>query len=208
MSASQFRRYTTLPYLLDMLHHKRLTLLDPAKWEDKNDSYFLKIYQEKMAFESVLALCFAEAPETYHHWKIYSGNPSGVCVEFFKDRLLRQFDDKAGFFHAEMQYKTVDILRGGTLHIAEMPFIKRYAYKGEQEYRVIFQSKVERIPVKYVPINLNDISKITVSPWIDTTSYQSIKLTINNIKGCEGIKVKRSTITENDEWKKIGEHAI
>lgn len=208
MSESQFRRYTTLPYLLDMLHHKRLTLLDPARWEDKNDAYFLKIYKEKMGYASVLALCFAEAPEAYHHWKIYSGNPSGVCIEFFKGRLLSHFDPKKGFIHAGIQYKTINKLRENTLHTGEMPFIKRYAYKGEEEYRVIFQSKDEKVSVKQILINLDTISKITVSPWIDSTSYKSIKLTINKIKDCEHIKVQKSTITENNEWKRIADNAI
>ena len=47
MSENQFRRYTTLPYLLDVLVKKRLTLLNPVKWEDKNDSHFLSIYKAK-----------------------------------------------------------------------------------------------------------------------------------------------------------------
>lgn len=56
MSGSQFRRYTTLPYLLDMLHNKRLTLLDPSRWEDKNDAYFLKTYKKERELKSVLTM--------------------------------------------------------------------------------------------------------------------------------------------------------
>jgi hypothetical protein len=208
MSAHQFRRYTTLPYLLDMLHHKRLTLLDPAKWDDKNDAHFLKKYKEKMGFKSVLALCFAEASEAYQHWKIYSGNPSGVCIEFHKNKLLSHFRYKDGFTNNMVHYKTIKDLRGEALHIKDMPFIKRYAYKGEQEYRLIFQSESEKKLVKHVPIDVDDISKITVSPWIDATSYKSIKLTINKIKDCEHIKVQKSTITENNEWKRIADNAV
>lgn len=67
MGEITFRRYTTLPFLLDILHEKRLPLLDPASWEDKNDSYYLELYKSGKRLKSVLAICFAEAQETYHH---------------------------------------------------------------------------------------------------------------------------------------------
>ena len=38
MEPKKLNRFTTLPVLLDLLKRKRLVLLDPAVWEDKNDS--------------------------------------------------------------------------------------------------------------------------------------------------------------------------
>jgi hypothetical protein len=35
-------RYTSLPILLDALNHKRMTLLSPESWEDRNDSYYIE----------------------------------------------------------------------------------------------------------------------------------------------------------------------
>jgi hypothetical protein len=36
------RRYTTLPVLLDLLREKRLTLVSPTSWPDRNDSFYLE----------------------------------------------------------------------------------------------------------------------------------------------------------------------
>jgi hypothetical protein len=56
------RRYTNL------LKEQKITLLDPESWEDKNDSHFMSLYRKKKSLKSVLALCFTQASETFHHW--------------------------------------------------------------------------------------------------------------------------------------------
>lgn len=65
-------RYTQLPALFYMLSAKKLTLLDPNPWDDKNDSYFLEQYKSKRDLKTVLPLCFSMAPETYHHWSVFA----------------------------------------------------------------------------------------------------------------------------------------
>ena len=62
--AKFLRRYTNLPALLYLLRERKITLLDPASWDDKNDSYFLSLYHQKKQLKSVLALCFTPAFET------------------------------------------------------------------------------------------------------------------------------------------------
>lgn len=206
MSGSQFRRYTTLPYLLDMLHNKRLTLLDPSRWEDKNDAYFLKTYKKERELKSVLALCFAKASEAYHHWKIYSGNTSGVCIEFDEYKLLRYFEAD-DYISKTVQYKTIETLEKKPPTIDDLPFTKRYAYAGEQEFRIIYISTTEEIEIKHVIIGLDCINKISINSWIDEVSRKSIEKTIQSIQDCEKIKVIKSTVTENRRWKKIADNA-
>lgn len=206
MSSSQFRRYTTLPYLLDMLNNKRLTLLDPSRWEDKNDAYFLKTYKKKRDLKSVLAICFAKAPEAYHHWKIYSGTTSGVCIEFDEHKLLSNLGVN-GYISKTVQYKTIETLENNPPAIDDLPFTKRYAYAGEQEFRIIYISTREEINIKHVNIDLDCINKISINSWIDEVSRKSIEKTIQNIQDCEKIKVIKSTVTENKRWKRIADNA-
>lgn len=73
------RRYTDLPFLFDYLRTRELALLSPKSWVDKNDSYFVEQYAKAKGFQSTYALCLAEAPETYHHWKVFTTGSSGVC---------------------------------------------------------------------------------------------------------------------------------
>ena len=80
------RRYTNLASAIHMLDRKVITLLSPAYWDDRNDAYVLN--KERSTAKSVLALCFAETFETYHHWRVFASGRDGVCIEFDKQKLL------------------------------------------------------------------------------------------------------------------------
>lgn len=82
------RRYTDLPSLLHILGTKKLTLLDPKTWDDKNDQYFMSLYKDVSGLRSLLALCFSESPEKYHHWRVFSHGPSGVSKSFLTSLLM------------------------------------------------------------------------------------------------------------------------
>jgi hypothetical protein len=65
------RRYTHLEALRQMLCTRSVTLLDYRKWEDKNDSYFLEMYQEERKLKSLLVLCLTSASERFHLWHVF-----------------------------------------------------------------------------------------------------------------------------------------
>jgi hypothetical protein len=88
MSEEYLRRYTDLTALIYLLHKRNVTLLDPAAWDDKNDSYYLTQYKEKRELKSVLALCLMQLDERYHHWSVFAPGPSGVCIKFKREELL------------------------------------------------------------------------------------------------------------------------
>lgn len=202
------RRYTTLPYLLDILYNKRLALLDPSTWEDKNDSYYLDLYKTKKKLKSLLALCFADAPETYQHWKIYAGNTSGVCIEFDRDKLLAKIETDKGLISNPIEYKSIAKLQEEPITIHALPFIKRYAFKDEQEFRIIYENCVEDVKIKYFSILPDDINCILINPWVNKSVFNTIHSIIKKIEGCDGISVRKSTVVENENWKKIGEAIV
>src|SRR6187455_3028495 len=90
----RLNRYTSLPVLLDLLSERRITLLSPESWEDRNDAYYLERYKDVRARKSVLAVCFSMRQETFHHWRIFSSGSAGVCIEFDRERLLSQIPAK------------------------------------------------------------------------------------------------------------------
>ena len=67
------RRYTDLPAIAYSLKARCITLLDPQSWDDRNDSYFLRRYKDERKLSSVLALCFTQSSEKYHHWRVFAG---------------------------------------------------------------------------------------------------------------------------------------
>jgi len=198
------RRYTSLPVLLDVLSNKKITLLDPQSWEDKNDSYYLNLYKEKMGFKSVLALCFTEASETFHHWKVFSGNSSAVCITFKKEKLIDSINANNEIKSDYVIYKLLNETRTKPPTIEELPFVKRHAFRDEIEFRLLFESKSKEVKSKDIGININSIEKITFGPWIPKPVYSSVKSVIQSLKGCSNLNVYRTTIVDNREWKKIG----
>jgi hypothetical protein len=53
MSSDYLRRYTDLTALIYLLRRRKLTLLDPSSWDDRNDSYYLTLCREKRKLKSV-----------------------------------------------------------------------------------------------------------------------------------------------------------
>ncbi len=100
-------RYTSLPVLLDILSNQELTLLNPATWDDRNDSYYIELYKKRKKLKTLLALCFTTKSETYHHWKVFSDGISGVCVQFKKEQLLEQMDSVCGIAYGDLEYPLI-----------------------------------------------------------------------------------------------------
>jgi hypothetical protein len=71
MGEKTFRRYTNLTATIHILKSRTISLLSPELWDDRNDAYFMSRYKELKSAKSVLALCFAETSETYHHWRVF-----------------------------------------------------------------------------------------------------------------------------------------
>jgi hypothetical protein len=54
-----FRRYTNPAATIHLLRQKKITLLNPATWDDKNDAYFMAEYKRLKSAQngSGLVLC-------------------------------------------------------------------------------------------------------------------------------------------------------
>ena len=197
------RRYTDITSVIDILVNKKLTLVDPQFWDDKNDSYFMSIYKESKSLESLSALCFTSAAETYHHWKIFSGNNNGACVVFNTESLLSKTSNIAGIKADFIKYKTLRDLDSETLlPIDSIPFVKRYAFRDEKEFRIIYESKTVTTPTFDLSIDITDIDRVFLSPWIHPSLVSGIKGLLKSISGCSKLKITRSTVVGNENWKK------
>jgi hypothetical protein len=200
------RRYTSLPIALDVLVQKRITLLSPEIWEDRNDAYFLERYREKMKLQSVLAICFSRHRETFHHWRVFSSGASGVCIEF-GNRLLQSIQNKQGYRHGNVEYHRIkdfwinDVRKEP--EVDKWPFLKREQFKDEREYRIIFETKTESVRAHSITISLASIRKVTLSPWLPQDVATSVVGIIGSIPGCAGLKVSRSSLLDNAGWRAV-----
>ena len=151
-------RYTSLPIALDILVQRRVTLLSPETWEDRNDAFYLERYREEKNLRMLVAICFSARGETFHHWKVFSSGSSGVCIEFDKDLLLKAFPSSGGFRHKEIDYRLVKTVNERRPDVEMWPFLKRKAFKDESEFRIIYENRAARERTKLVDIDLHTIN--------------------------------------------------
>ena len=104
----KLNRFTTLPILLDLLERKKLTLLNPILWEDKNDSEIILEYKKRKNIKNLFALCFSHNDETIHHWKTFSNGPSGCLIEFDAEKLIAHIKKIPGIKIGRVEYKKIN----------------------------------------------------------------------------------------------------
>lgn len=205
------QRYANLAVAIHLLRRKRLTLVDPVSWDDKNDVYFMEEYKRFKRAETVLALCFAQkqgTAEAYHHWRVFANGSDGVCIQFAKPSLL------SSFYNKELVHGPVSYMSSRQLHAKanapklseeQLPFIKGSRYRHEQEYRVIFVDTQERRePFSYsLPVDIGSIHKVTLSPWLSSSLAREVRHTLRSFDRCEKLNVVHSTLRNNAKWRSI-----
>jgi hypothetical protein len=207
MGKITLRRYTNLAAAIHILESRSISLLSPILWDDRNDAFFMNSYKEQKSAKSVLALCFAEASETYHHWRVFSHGSDGTCIEFEKGKLLAAFGDNRKIRANTVNYEKIDILSSIIPTTDQLPFLKRYPYQDEKEFRIIYTDYDVSADSKDFGIDLSAIGRISLSPWMPSSLSKSVARTLRSIKGCEKLKVSRSTLIENEKWKAIAKEA-
>jgi hypothetical protein len=194
--------------LLYLLETKSITFLDPAQWDDKNDSFFMQLYKEHQKLKSLLAICFSQETETYHHWSVFAHGSSGVCISFKKKPLLGTFKDYDDVRVGEVSYLPLTSLKTHDCDDKDLPFMKRAPYAPEGEFRAIYEDRADNLPYLNVAFSLSCIDRITLSPWMPKNVADSIKVTIRRVPGAGSIAVTRSTLVQNDTWAKFGRDVV
>jgi len=204
MPDKYLRRYTDILALTYLLSTRKITFLDPRSWDDSNDSHYLSLYKQKKNLKSVLALCFTQTGEKYHHWRVFAGGPTGVCIRFKRSALLKVVHEMKGIRTGSVEYRTIKQLKARNLAIEKLPFVKRNAFRDEAEYRLIYESNRERMVQFDIPIPLSCIDKVTLSPWAHKSLIIPMKKLLRSIDGCGRLNIVGSTLVDNAKWKTIG----
>ena len=195
----KLNRFTSIPFLTDILQRKKLSLVNPALWEDFNDRETVELYRKAMNANSVYALCFGYKNETIHHWNAFAGGPSGCCIEFSPGRLLPLLDTH-GIRHGKTQYIRVRDLHLLPCKKEDLPFVKREPFNPENEYRLIATSNNAQEPTLDIDIDLNIIRRITISNKMPEQVYNSCKAMLQQMLHGYRCKIHRSTLYRNEDW--------
>jgi len=193
----KLNRYTTLPVLLDLLRRKKIVLLDPSTWEDKNDAYVILDYKTRKRIPKLFAVCFSIGDETIHHWKTYANGISGCRIQFNEEELLKSFNGIEQIRYGDVTYKKIRDVEGTKLD--QVPFVKRYPYRIEKEFRILWEGPTERNNIE-IDIDLNSITKITISQNMPNDVYRTIVELLREEIRNPSQRINRSTVYENKKW--------
>jgi hypothetical protein len=203
---NDLRRYTDLSALFYLLAERKLTLRDPANWDDKNDSYYLSLYKESsQQLKSVLALCFVTCSERYHLWQVFGAGRNGVRIRFRSAELFKAVEDEPGLRMERVQYRFLEGIED--VPIRQFPFVKRYGFKDESEFRMVYESP-KAISKVDLPIPLSCIRNIKLNPWLPRDLFSQVRKAIQRIEGCSSLEVLHSHLIDNERWKQAGERVV
>jgi len=197
--AAILRRYTSLASLLALLQDRKLTLLSPAFWEDRNDAFYMSQYKTRKNLKTLLALCFSESDETYHHWRVFTHGADGVCIHFKREDLLKLLP---GLGAGKITYRKITDLPRFKPRLEQLPFLKRQPFGDECEFRLIYEDPVQEMETKAFSIPLRVIARVTLNPWLPHPLSSAVKSAIKSTPGCSALKVYQTTLLENETWKK------
>lgn len=207
MEKNTINRYTSLASAVNLLAEKKLTLLDPSSWDDKNDVHYLERYKEEVGSECLYALCLSRSNQTYHHWRVFAGSPDGVCISFYEDKLKAAVLSDPRVEYRDVEYLTMpEARKRSPFNIDELKFVKHSRYKDEKETRIVFTDKANDEPYPQFPIGIDAVERVTLSPWLPNPLVDSMKALIRSIDGCKKLKVYRSTLTDFKGWKDLAKN--
>jgi len=192
-------RFTTIPFLMDLLKHGQLTLINPKLWKDRNDWLTMDLYRRKKGKPSIYALCFTHFDKTSQHWSAFAGGTKGCCIEFDYEKLMDDIAKKRTVIRGKTEYIKIDELNGLEDDIEKLPFWKRWPYSPEKEFRIVALGDKPQEKFLHIPISLDSIKTITITGRLSESKFENTKKIITGIfKG----KVFHSTLLDNPRWRK------
>ncbi|MCM2505495.1 hypothetical protein NDN16_17650 [Aureimonas altamirensis] len=206
------RRYTSIPSVIDTLRRRQLSLLDPQYWDDKNDSYFMRLYKEYRGVKGLYAMCAAMCPETYHHWRIFTGTGNGGACIVLRRNLVEAYlrdvkmptGEKVRF--DEVEYlKLPEAKKLGPKDVKRLPFLKRVGFVDEDEYRIVIESSKDQRGAYQVDCPLEWIERVYLNPWLPESVADSVINTLLELPGCADLDIKHSRLIDSTTWKKAGD---
>lgn len=195
------RRYTDIPSAIDIVRSRAITLLSPTTWDDRNDRYMMATYKRVTRLKTLLALCFSQVGETYHHWRVFTPGSAGVCIEFYRDELIEQVDRVPSISYAPVDYLLIEELDAAKIAVKDLPFIKRTGFSDEQEFRIVYTSARTDLPTKSVPVKIETIRRVVLNPWLPEVLAEGLCEMFQLVAGEAPIEVTHSALIDSPSWR-------
>jgi hypothetical protein len=146
-------------------------------------------------------MCFTQTSDRFHFWKVYASGSWGVRLEFDKKLLLNSTSDNQYIRHGEVNYLKINELRHQHLDVESLPFIKRWPYNDENEYRLFVEHHKGEEAVNRIGIDLSSLKRITLSPFATDDHQKLMREQLRLSLGQLDVRISNSTLLNNGPWK-------
>jgi hypothetical protein len=191
--------------MLDTLLNRRLVLFSPNSWSDRNDREVMETFALWRHDSLVFASCMAEGKETAHHWQVFADRGQGACIRFDRDRLAAAIN-VPWVSHGPVSYVAWRELTPYGYVDNRLPFVKRQVFRFEREYRVIatlpWEGSGDSKTAYALPIPLDCVTSVYVSGELPQPLFESLRVLIRGIPGCNRLPIRHSGLLRNENWSK------
>lgn len=196
------RRYTDVLSVLDIVVNRRITLLTPSNWTDRNDREGMDLFAKEMGAMVAYAYCMTGAKETSHHWKVFADTGHGARVIFRRTSLLNGLKNKPNILRGPVIYrKHADLATLAPIPTESLPFLKREVFSDEREYRLVATAPDFLASGSLaVGIKLDWIERIVFASNIPLPLVETLETVIRAQDGCAALKLHFSRMPENQVW--------
>ena len=198
----RINRFTSLPYVIDILATEQLTLTNPENWPDKNEKVTLKKYKIAKGAKQLFCLCMSDSEENIHLWSEFAPSECGCFIKFNYDKLVEFLQQQKDLVFSNMEYVKINDLPKFAIETEKLPFYKRHPFQPENEIRIIYLDYDGiKEPVRKIPFDINIIESITISGHLPKPVLENVKVILQSVNESFTGKISQSTLFNNLRWK-------
>ena len=143
---------------------------------------------------------------TYHHWHVFAPNPSGIRIQFNAILFDAWTKTIPGALLKKVKYVKLNEEAIKSIRLADLPFVKRHAFRHEGEVRLIIESQAADERVRRLPFELSMIEEVVVSPWLPSGIFESVRESIASAAGSAAFNIRPTTMLESPRFKRAAEN--
>jgi hypothetical protein len=93
----------------------------------------------------------------------------------------------------------------GSFKVDSLPFLKRYGFLGEEEYRLVYGSN-KHLAKFDIDIPPDCIKSVKLNPWLDEDSFKRVRDAIRKVDSCwKSLEVAHSSLIDNEKWREFAD---
>lgn len=222
----------TIQKAMDMFENKWFVLVNPSAWLDPFENFISKVKfyengKEKHIeyLENIYGICLTLGSETNLMWDAYTPNKNGIRLTFSIKKLINELKsdsdfDANSFIAKQVSYvrykdfmsrldndiELVRLFKNQDMRIIENLFEKRYEYRYEEEFRILYNANnsdhksKEILKIQIDPTNI--VEGIRFDPKMPDSECEALKKYFNR-QGIDGRSIKRSLLYKYEIKKSI-----